>query len=89
MISGPKSSWTLVTSGVLQGPILLNFFVNDPDNGTECTLSKSVYKLGVANTPNGRAAIHRDLDWVKNWAERNSHEAQQSGMQSPASGQGG
>lgn len=71
MISGPKPSWTLVISDVPQRPILLNFFTNDLDNETECTLIKSVHKLGVANTPNGRVAIYRDLDWVKNWAEKN------------------
>ena len=51
--------------------MLLNLFINDLDNGVECTLSKFADKLGVANITDGRAAIHRDLAWVKNWAERN------------------
>jgi len=76
VIKGVMFCWGSGTGGVPQGtilgPVLVNIFVSDLDDGTECTISgfANTQLEGVVDTLDEFAAVRWDLGHVEKRASR-------------------
>jgi len=81
--------WQWVAQGSVLGPVHFYTVINSLGEAMQCTLLKFAgsIKLGWQfSTPEGRAAIWRDLDRLGEWTDRNFYKIQQGQMRRPALG---